>query len=251
MSGGARYDEIGVGYARFRRPDPRIESAIHGALGRARTVLNVGAGTGSYEPVDRTVVALEPSSAMIDQRPGGAAPCVRGDAATLPFGDRSFDAAMALLTVHHWSRSRQGLSELGRVAEGVVIFTFDPVVSDAFWLFRDYVPVATELPSNAGPVPLEEIAEIIEADRIDTVMVPHDCVDGFGSAHWRRPERYLDPEVRGAISSFALLAPESVTPGIERLRSDLATGRWHRRNAHLLDQDEFDAGLRLVIRNAR
>src|SRR4051794_5122198 len=176
----AVYDEIGVGYARYRHPDPRIESAIHAALGDAETVLNVGAGTGSYEPSDRTVIAVEPSAAMIQQRPATAAPCVQGDASALDFDDGQFDAAMALLTVHHWPDPRRGLRELSRVADGLVIFTFDPEVHNSFWLFRDYVPAITELNSTAGVIGVDAIADLVGADRIETVLVPHDCIDGFG-----------------------------------------------------------------------
>ena len=152
---------MGIGYSRFRRPDPRIDSAIQAALGPARTVLNVGAGTGSYEPPDRVVIAVEPSSEMIQQRPASAAPCVQGDASNLPFGESSFDAAMAILTVHHWPSPRRGLEKLSRVARGVVVFTFDPEVHNPFWLFRDYVPAITMLPVTASVIPVAEIAGII------------------------------------------------------------------------------------------
>ena len=152
---------MGIGYSRFRRPDPRIDSAIQAALGPARTVLNVGAGTGSYEPPDRVVIAVEPSSEMIQQRPASAAPCVQGDASNLPFGESSFDAAMAILTVHHWPSPRRGLEELSRVARGVVVLTFDPEVHNSFWLFRDYVPAITMLPVTASVIPVAEIAGII------------------------------------------------------------------------------------------
>ena len=250
-SGAPVYEEIGVGYTRFRQPDPRIESLIHAALRDARRVVNVGAGTGSYEPVDRVVLAVEPSPQMIRQRPRTAAPCVRGDAAVLPFEDGEFDAAMALLTLHHWPQPEAGLRELRRVASGVVIFTFDPSIHNAFWLFRDYVPAITTLQSTAGVIAVDRIAEIIEADRVEPVLVSHDCIDGFGCAYWRRPHAYLDPDVRRCISGFGLVDPGAVTPGVERLRSDLETRRWHERYAELLDLDEFDGGLRLVVRDPR
>jgi SAM-dependent methyltransferase len=245
------YDEIGVGYARHRKPDPRIESAIHAALANARRVLNVGAGTGSYEPLDRQVVAVEPSPAMIRQRPRSAAPCVRGDASSLPFEDGEFDAAMAVLTVHHWPNPQLGLCELGRVANGVAIFTFEPEIHNTFWLFADYVPAVTTLPSAGGALPVNRIAEIIEADRVVPVHVPHDCADGFGIAYWRRPHAYLDTDVRTCISAFGLLDPTDVLPGIERLRADLETGKWHERHGHLLDESTFDGGFRLVVREQR
>jgi SAM-dependent methyltransferase len=245
------YDQIGVGYSRFRRPDPRIEAVVHAALGDARTVVNVGAGTGSYEPPDRAVVGVEPSPEMIRQRPRSAAPCVRGDAAALQFEDGEFDAAMAILTVHHWSEPERGLRELRRVANGVVIFAFDPVVHNSFWLFRDYVPAITQLHSTGGVLGVDAIAETIGADRIEPVLVPYDCVDGFGWAYWRRPHAYLDPEVRRCISGFGFLDPDDVTPGIERLHSDLETGRWHDRYQELLDLDAVDGGFRLIARAPR
>jgi hypothetical protein len=158
---------------------------------------------------------------------------------------------MALLTVHHWPQPRRGLRELGRVARGVVVFTFDPETHNTFWLFRDYVPAVTKLDSTAGAISVEEIAEIIAADRIEPVPVPHDCLDGFGVAYWRRPACYLDPDVRRCISSFGLLEPDDIIPGLERLCADLETGRWHVRYRELLDLDAIDAGLRLVVREAR
>jgi SAM-dependent methyltransferase len=247
----AAYDEIGVRYARYRRPDPRIESAIHVALGDARTVLNVGAGTGSYEPADRTVVAVEPSAEMIRQRAVTAAPCTRGDASALQFEDSEFDAAMALLTVHHWPEPQRGLRELGRVADRVVIFTFEPEIHNSFWLFRDYVPAITELDSTLVPIGVDAIAELVSADRVEPILIPRDCVDGFGWAYWRRPRAYLDADVRRCISGFGLVEPDDVTPGIERLRSDLETGRWQQRHRGVLDLDAIDGGFRLVVREHR
>lgn len=244
----AVYDEIGVGYRRFRRPDRRIESAIRAALGPAATIVDVGAGSGSYEPADRTVTAVEPSAQMIRQRPTGAGSCVRGEAGALPFCDGAFDAAMAVLTIHHWPDPVRGLRELVRVAGRVVVLTFEPAIHNAFWLFRDYVPAIAQLESCSRVIGVDAVAEIIDADRIDPVLVPHDCVDGFGWAYWRRPHAYLDPDVRRCISGFALLGSEDAAPGIDRLRSDLATGRWHDRYRELLDLDAIDGGFRLVVR---
>jgi SAM-dependent methyltransferase len=245
------YDAIGVGYSRFRRSDPRIEALILAALGDARRVVNVGAGTGSYEPADRAVLAVEPSPQMIRQRSRTAAPCVRGDATRLQFEDGEFDAAMAILTLHHWLQPEVGLRELRRVANGVVVFTFDPSIHNAFWLFRDYVPAITTLESTAGVLAVDRIAEIIDADRVEPVLVPHDCMDGFGCAYWRRPHAYLDPDVRRCISAFGLIDSRAVTRGVERLRSDLETRRWHERYRLLLDLEAFDGGLRLVVRDPR
>lgn len=249
-SSAAVYDEIGAGYSRHRRPDPRIESAIHAALGDAETVLNVGAGTGSYEPTDRTVVAVDPSAEMIRQRPATAAPCARGDISTLDF-DGQFDAAMALLTVHHWPQPRRGLRALSRVADRLVIFTFDPEIHNSFWLFRDYVPAIAELDSTAGVIGVDAIAEVIGADRVETIPVPHDCVDGFGWAYWQRPHAYLDPAVRACISGFGLVDQDHVAAGIERLRVDLDTGAWRDRHRDLLDLDAIDGGFRLIVRERR
>jgi SAM-dependent methyltransferase len=245
------YDDIGIGYARYRRPDPRIQAAIDSALGMAGTVVNVGAGTGSYEPSDRCVLAVEPSSEMIAQRPPGSAPCLRGVAEALRFGDDAFDAGMALLTVHHWSAPRDGLRELARVARAVVVFTFEPELHNDFWLWRDYIPSIAQLPTTAGALSVEEIASAIDADRIETVLVPHDCVDGFGWAYWRRPKAYLDEEVRRCISGFGLAPPDDVRAGMERLGDDLDSGRWHDRHAALLNLDAIDGGFRLVVRDIR
>jgi SAM-dependent methyltransferase len=242
----AAYDLIGRRYARRRRPDRRIGRQILDALDDARRVVDVGAGTGSYEPRDREVVAVEPSSVMITQRPSGAPPVVQARAEELPFPDRTFDAALAIFTVHHWPDRRRGLGELVRVAPRRVVLTFEPAVHNAFWLWRDYVPAAAELEVSRAPT-VAEVADAIGAARIEVVPVPWDCVDGFGWAYWRRPEAYLDEEVRSCISCLAALDPADVEPGIERLRADLASGAWHHRNADLLEREVVDGGYRLVI----
>jgi SAM-dependent methyltransferase len=237
------YDTIGRGYARLRRPDPRIERVIVEALGDCRRVVNVGAGTGSYEPRDREVVAVEPSSEMIAQRATDAAPVVQASAESLPFDDDSFDAAMAVLTVHHWSDRAAGLREMKRVArDRVVILTCDPSFDD-FWLTRDYVPEVAEIDRVIMPS-LDELRAALGTIDVRTVMIPHDCVDGFLGAYWRRPERYLDPDVRAAISSFARVP--AIDARMDALRRDLETGVWHERNAGILALDEIDVGYRLV-----
>jgi SAM-dependent methyltransferase len=233
-------------YAQRRRPDPRIAGRIVAALGDARTIIDVGAGTGSYEPRDRFVVAVEPSTVMIGQRAPDAGPVVRGDAARLPFPSQSFDAALALLTIHHWTDRAAGLAEMRRVARRQVVFTFDLEMQREFWLLRDYVPAAYEIDADRAPS-VAEIADAIGADRIETVPVPRDCTDGFGLAYWARPEAYLDPEVRACISCLAQLDPGDVLPGIQRLDDDLRSGCWHERYGHTLAGDEFDGGYRLVI----
>lgn len=237
------YDTIGIGYAQMRRPDPRIATRIHAGLGEARTVLNVGAGTGSYEPMDRTVIAVEPSSQMIAQRPPGAAPVVQAVAEELPFPDNSFDAAMSVLSVHHWTDRRRGLLEMRRVARGpVVLLTFDPE-SEYFWLV-DYLPELVGLDQGQMPT-LDEIDSWLGAVDTAPVPIPHDCTDGFLGAYWRRPGAYLDLGVRASISSFAKLG--NIAPKLDLLARDVETGEWARRYAALLDLDECDCGYRLVV----
>jgi SAM-dependent methyltransferase len=243
-----RYDTIGRGYADHRRPDPRIEAQILRALGDAKTVVNVGAGSGSYEPMDRPVVAVEPSTVMIDQRPPGSAPVVRAAAETLPFGDGAFDAAMAILTVHHWSDPTVGLRELPRVSRRQVVFTFlvDSTFAVHDWLSRDYFPAFGSFlfdPKADSAGMLDVLGEAV----VEPILVPHDCVDGFGGAYWRRPEAYLDPGVRRSISAFAMIGDDDLHAGLDRLAADLESGEWHRRNAELLELDVVDLGYRLVI----
>jgi SAM-dependent methyltransferase len=245
------YDEIGIGYSLFRRPDPRIDAVIQSALGTSMRVLNVGAGTGSYEPAGRMVVAVEPSPEMIRQRPRSAAPCLRGHAADLPFEDGEFDAAMAVLTVHHWTDPASGLRELRRVANAAVILAIDPPVHNSFWLFRDYLPEISALSTTGGAMPVDAIAEVVGADRVETVLIPRDCFDGFGVAYWCRPDAYLDPDVRRCISAFGLVHPDAVSASIDRLREDLRCGAWHDRYGDLLERETFDGGLRLIVRDAR
>jgi SAM-dependent methyltransferase len=243
----ARYNDIGSVYGRHRRPDPRVADPINRALGDAASVVNVGAGTGSYEPSDRRVVAVEPSTVMIGQRPPGSAPVVRAVAETLPFADQEFDAALAVLTVHHWTDIGAGLAEMVRVARRVVVFTFDPTVHDSFWFFRDYIPEAMAPPPTTAIEP-GVVAEAIGADRVEVVPVPADCIDGFNWAFWRRPHAYLDPEVRACMSGVALLDDDLVAERMARLRIDLESGTWAARHRHLLDRDSIDGGFRLVVR---
>jgi ubiquinone/menaquinone biosynthesis C-methylase UbiE len=210
----SHYDELGKGYATQRRADVRIASLIGSALGDARSVVNVGAGTGSYEPADREVLAIEPSDTMIRQRPASAAPCVRGSAEALPLDSGSYDAAMAVLTIHHWSDWRTGLREMRRVARRrVVLLTFDAEAS-GFWLTRDYLPALNELDRKTMP-PLGELAGELGEFHATSVLVPHDCTDGFLGAFWRRPHIYLNPSARSSISAFARIDAEE---GLRLLR---------------------------------
>ncbi|MFB7128402.1 class I SAM-dependent methyltransferase [Kitasatospora sp. NPDC056273] len=244
----ARYDRIGVGYRQVRRPDPRLHALIGSALRGARTVVNVAAGAGSYEPEDAEVTAVDPSQVMLDQHPGERK--VKASAEQLPFEDGAFDAAMAVLTVHHWSDPRRGLAELWRVARRQAVFTWDPAHRPQLWLLEDYLPEIRELEDSRFTA-LEEVVEALDAHTVLPFPVPWDFTDGFQIAHWRRPERYLDPVVRQASSTFAQLPPEVVEPAVERLRADLASGAWHRRYADLLDQDSMDYGYRLVLAGER
>jgi SAM-dependent methyltransferase len=246
MRAAAIYDAIGHGYARQRRPDPRIAAQLTAALGDAQSVLNVGAGSGSYEPPDRPVIAVEPSGVMVAQRPLGAAPAVRARAEALPFPNRAFDAVMAVLTLHHWADRAVGLAECARVARRrVVLLTWDPY-ADAFWLVQDYLPAFAEIDRRQLP-PMATYTEAFGRGaqiQIARVPVPRDCVDGFFGAYWARPAAYLDPAVQAGISLFAHPGAEA---GLARLREELASGTWHARYGHLLAEDALDIGYRLVV----
>lgn len=238
------YDQPGLseGYACRRRPDPRIASLIRSALGDAGSVVNVGAGAGSYEPTDRAVIAVEPSEAMISQRPANAAPCLRGSAENLPLKSAAFDAAMAALTIHHWSDWRTGLREMRRVARRrIVLLTFDTEASD-FWLTRDYFPALMALDRRIMPK-LVDLADELGDFHATPVPVPHDCADGFLGAYWRRPHAYLDPIARRSMSSFARIDADA---GLQLLQEDVASGVWRARNADLLTLDALDVGYRLL-----
>jgi SAM-dependent methyltransferase len=250
---GDAYDRtsLAVGYSGRRRPDPRIAAQIGAALDRSRRVLNVGAGAGSYEPHDDAVhvVAVEPSLAMLAQRGPGAAAAVRAVAEHLPFSDGTFDSAMASLTVHHWTDPGHGLAELRRVApDRQVVLTWDPdVVSRAFWFTRDYLPEAMARERDRGLWTVDEIAGALAPVRVEVVPVPWDCTDGFFGAYWRRPEAYLLPVVRNAISALALLDQDVVNDAVRSLAADLDTGRWATRYADLLTKESTDLGYRLVV----
>jgi len=239
----AKYDIIGLNYAELRKPDQRIAAAIQQALGPAETVLNVGAGTGSYEPVDRLVTAVEPSREMIRQRSSAAAQAIQASAEHLPFDDDAFDAAMAILTVHHWPDKEAGLREMRRVTRGrIVLLTFDP--SHRTWL-TDYLPELVRLDEAHLPA-MSDYERWLGPVQITPLLVPHDCSDGFLYAYWRRPGAYLDPRIRSGSSSFWAMG-NSVESGLERLRRELQTGEWERRYAELLTLDAYDAGYRIVV----
>jgi Methyltransferase domain len=244
MSRAQLYDTIGTTYTVTRRTEPRIASQVWAALDDARTVLNVGAGTGSYEPSDRDVTAVEPSAVMRAQRPADAAPCVDAVAESLPFEDQSFDAAMAFATIDHWQDPIAGLREMRRVARRVVVFTKDFGDLDLFWLDRDYLPERADL--SAGRPPLTELARSIGA-RVEPVLIPWDCADGFYEAYWRRPEVYLDEDVRRGMSIWARVGSAAEQRAVRNLRDDLASGRWAERNRDLVDLDAAELGVRLLI----
>ena len=242
----ALYDDIGRIYAGFRRPDPRIAAAIEAALGDAKSVVNIGAGTGSYEPQGCTVLGVEPSDVMIGQRRPDAAPCLKGCAEALPLESASVDAAMAVLSIHHWTDLERGLREMARVARRrAVLLTWIPD-GPPFWLTEDYFPeIAAHdreiMPGSAALIAVLERA--IGPAHMTPLPIPHDCSDGFLCAYWRRPEAYLSAEVRGAMSSFARIDAEA---GLARLRADLSSGRWSERNRHLLTLDALDVGYRII-----
>jgi len=243
----APYDRIGQGYTSTRRSDPRIAAAILDALENARSVLNVGAGAGAYEPSGGSVVAVEPSWHMIQQRARGASPAVQASAEALPFKAKAFDAALAVLTLHHWSDWRSGLREMRRTATRLVVFMFDPaVVARRFWLTEVYFPEIAELDRGRSPS-VAEVAAELDPCRVEPIAIPHDCVDGFLAAYWRRPEAYLDPAVRAGMSGFARLDEAVVARGVARLAADLASGAWESRFGGLRSRNTLDTGYRLVV----
>jgi SAM-dependent methyltransferase len=246
--GGARvdYEQHGRTYARHRRADPRIAERILAALGDARTVLNVGAGTGSYEPPDRWVLAVEPSAVMRAQRPADAAPVIAARAESLPFDDDAVDAAMACLTIHHWEPPTTGLAELRRVARGpVVVFTFELDCLPAWQ--RDYLREGLTLERPRFPTIDEVAAALGGRTRVERIATPGDCVDGFFEAYWRRPEALLDPAVRGAQSMWAPLPAGVEQRIVARLSAALESGAWDAEHGHLRELDAFAGALRLVV----
>jgi len=238
----AKYDVIGINYAELRKPDPRIAKVIESALGSAQTVLNVGAGAGSYEPTDRSLIAVEPSREMIRKRGPAAAEAVQANAGELPFEDKRFDASMAILTIHHWPDKEAGLREMRRVTRGqIILLTFDP--SHRPWL-TDYLPELAVLDEAQMPA-MSDYERWLGSVQITPVLVPHDCSDGFLHAYWRRPAAYLDERIRSGSSSFWAIG--NAEAGLQNLRRDLETGEWERRYADVLTLDEYDAGYRLVV----
>jgi SAM-dependent methyltransferase len=243
-----RYDHSGATYAQTRRPDPRVADIINRAITARGSVANIGAGTGSYEPA-RTVVAIEPSRVMINQRPPGSAPAVQATAEALPIRTDAVDTALAVLTVHHWDDLAAGIDEMLRIARRrAIIFTWDHDVIGNFWLLSEYLPAAGETDARLA-IPINILVELLGHEQVSVVSVPvpHDCVDGFGGAFWRRPEAYLDDTVRQGMSLFTMTPKSLVQEGLSRLRADLASGDWQRRHRDLLQMPELDLGYRLLI----
>jgi hypothetical protein len=240
------YETRGAGYAGQRRTDPRIARYVHDALGPARTVLNVGAGAGSYEPEDRDVTAVEPSASMRSQRPAHLAAAIDATAEQLPFPDGRFDAAMAMVTVHQWSDARQGLREMRRVSRGpVVVLTFDGEALDRLWL-ASYVPELITAERRRYPA-IRDVQDVLGGtSTVTPIPVPADCTDGFTEAYYARPERFLDPVVRQSQSAWGFVDPAAIERGIGRLRADLDSGAWDRRYGALRTQPEFTGSLRLI-----
>lgn len=240
------YDEIGVNYSDFRRADPRIEARVWAALGDARSVVNVGAGTGSYEPRDREVIAVEPSPLMIAKRPAGAPPALEGVAEALPLDDQSVDAAMAIFTVHHWSDLDAGLAEMRRVArKRIVLLTIDAAKNAEIWTLAEYFPEAMALEEETMPS-IASLEASLPGARIEAVPMPNRCRDEFTSALWDRPEMFLEPATLRASSLWHRLAPEVITRGQERLRADLESGRWDEVHGRLRTLPKLDIGTRLI-----
>lgn len=251
--GDVNYDQTGAGYANLRRPDPRIAAQVHRALGDARTVINVGAGAGSYEPTDRYVVAIEPFATMRAQRPRRLAPAVRASADSIPFDDNAFDAAMAMLTIHQWPDKVAGLRELRRVTRGpIVILYFDVDEYTRFWL-SDYLP-ELDAPDRRRFGTIAEFTALLApfSSRVEVqeVPVPIDCTDGFTEAYYARPERFLDPAVRAAQSAWNFVPPAAVARCVATLAADLASGRWDARYGACRTAPEFRGALRLIIAHA-
>ena len=241
------YEANGSDYSAVRRADPRIAEFVHRGLGGAASVINVGAGAGSYEPEHLDVTAVEPSPSMRSQRPADRPAAFDAVAEDLPFPDDSFDAAMAMITVHQWRDPDKGLRELRRVSRGaVVILTFDGDALDGFWLAA-YVPELIEAERRRYP-PIERICEVLGGtSTVATVPVPIDCTDGFTEAFYARPEQFLEPAVRRSQSAWGFVQPEVEERAIKRLGADLATGEWDRHYGSARTQPVYHGSLRLIV----
>lgn len=244
MSDETLYDKIGKDYALGRHTDPRLAAQIHAAIGPFESLLNVGAGTGNYEPMGDKLTAVDPSAAMIAQRSSGTAPAIQASAERLPFPERHFSHAMCVLSMHHWQDRQAAFAELARVVrERLVVVTWDPA-EKPFWLTRDYFPEIIAIDRQIFP-PIAEFETAFRRVRVAPLPIPADCIDGFTGAFWRRPDAYLLPEVRAKMSTFARIRRER--EGVAALEADLASGAWREANASLLELPDLDIGYRLVV----
>jgi SAM-dependent methyltransferase len=240
------YDTLGHGYGLIRKPDPRLAEPIWSALADTESVVNVGAGTGSYEPEDRLVVAVEPSAVMIGQRPSGLTRAIQAQAEALPLADGTVDAAMAVLSMQHWDDLERGLGEMLRVArKRLVLVTMDVEVLSRLWLVCDYVPETIETHARGFPA-IDRLLGLLPAARAEPLLVPNDCTDGFMAAYWSRPESYLDPAIRAGTSVWGQLPPSVAHRALRQLRADLRSGDWDHRYGQLRRESWLDVGLRLV-----
>ena len=242
------YDKHGQKYSRQRKTDPRIANYIHNALGNSKTVINIGAGAGSYEPEDRYVVAIEPSSTMRNQRlANGKIPAINAKADSLPFDDETFDSAMAIVTVHHWPDIEKGLKEIRRVTRNqIVIMTFDPEALDDFWNVN-YFPELIEIERRRYPT-IDRLQKALgENSEVIKIPIPLDCIDGFQEAYYGRPEAFLEKEVRMAQSAWGFLSSELESRYISNLNDDLLSGEWDKRYGQYRTQPTFTGTLRLIV----
>jgi SAM-dependent methyltransferase len=246
QSGDYDYDTNGAGYTVHRQPDPRVAAYVHAALGPAQRIINVGAGAGSYEPLNREVTAVEPSAVMRAQRPPHLATAIDAVAQSLPFADNSFDAAMAMVTIHQWTDRDEGLREMRRVSRGpVVILTADGEALGKYWLAH-YAPELLAVEAARFPT-IDHVCEVLGGtSTVTSIPIPIDCVDGFGEAYYARPEAFLDPDVRGSQSGWGFIDEATASRAVEALRSDLESGEWDRRFGAFRTQPEYDGSLRLI-----
>jgi SAM-dependent methyltransferase len=249
-AGDADYGQIGVRYSDYRQPDPRIAAVIHAALGDAKTVVNVGAGAGSYEPADRLVTAVEPSATMRAQRPAELPPAIDATVERLPFDDGTFDAAMTTFSVHQWTDLAAGLTELRRVTTGpVVILTCDPLRVRDFWL-NDYAPEVLATEARRYPT-LDNIAGALGGTTTVTdVPIPLDCTDGFNEAYYGRPEMLLDPAARQSCSAWSFVASEMAAGYVDELSAALSDGSWDAAQGELRSRPSYIGSLVLIVNRA-
>ncbi len=243
-----KYDEIGINYALKRKSDPRIASQILERLEGAQKVVNIGAGTGSYEPEHIDLIAVEPSIEMINQRSSNAHSVVQGSAESLPFPNNSFTHALTILSMHHWVNREQAFKEINRVAtEKFIAITWNPD-SDPFWLTRDYFPEIFDLDKRIFPN-IKEFESHFDNIEIDPLLIPEDCIDGFLAAYWKRPSAYLDVNVRNSISSFSKIS--NLSKGLDKLKSDIDSKKWFHTNESILSKSMLDAGYIIITANTK